>query len=58
MEKKVSYYEKNKNRILEKQKLYYRKNKSSRMNKQRNSDDDSYPYFCIIKKDIVLFSEC
>jgi len=54
MEKK-SYYEKNKNRILEKQKEYYKKTKQN--SKLRKSGDESYPYFCIIKKDIVLFSE-
>ena len=55
MEKKISYYEKNKSRILTKQKEYYRKNKS--INKQRKSENDTFPYFCIIKKDTILFSE-
>ena len=53
--KKISYYQKNKIAILEKQKKYYRKNKS--INKQRKEGDDSFAYFCIIKKDTVLFSD-
>ena len=53
--KKISYYQKNKTAILEKQKKYYRKNKS--INKQRKDGDDSFSYFCIIKKDTVLFSD-
>ena len=52
--KKISYYQKNKTAILEKQKKYYRKNKS--MNKMRKSDGD-FPYFCIVRKDITLFSD-
>ena len=55
-EKKISYYQQNKVKILQKQKAYYRKNKSN--NKLKRSDDDSHPnYFCILRKEVTLFSD-